>query len=327
VSLIRMCCHRAMKPRGDLGRGGQTPTQVGAKPTRGSITCHYAILSVARGDTSDDYGFALQTLACRRVHAPLSRAVENCPGNLSYRLHLKVAILRTAAENATAALAKRASARWRQDGHRMSRTQPAPTDSVFLDETPYGYGKDDSITDQTESAAVTYKEICLNGTNIPYVARAGHLVTSDLYTSQKTAKIFYVSFTATSDASSKRPITFFYNGGPGSSSVYLLLGSFGPRRIETGIHGFTPPAPYVLEDNRDCFLDKTDLVFINPVGTAYSTAIAPRKNGDFWGVDEDAQLIKQFVKRYLSTFNRWNSPKFLFGESYGTTRRSWRARN
>jgi carboxypeptidase C (cathepsin A) len=207
-----------------------------------------------------------------------------------------------------------------------TNTQSASSDSPpLLDETSYGYGKDDSIadqaiTDQAESAAVTYKEINLNGKRIPYVARAGHLVTTDSYSSQHVAKIFYVSFSAVSDTPSERPITFFYNGGPGSSSVYLLLGSFGPRRIKTCIPGFTPPAPYELVDNQECLLDKTDLVFINPVGTAYSTAIAPRKNGDFWGVDEDAQSIKQFVKRYLTAFGRWNSAKFLFGESYGTPR-------
>ena len=121
-------------------------------------------------------------------------------------------------------------------------------------------------------------------------------------------------------AASSRPVTFFYNGGPGSSSVFLLLGSFGPRRIKTSMPNFTPPAPYALEDNADSLLDRTDLVFINPVGTGYSAAIAPGKNRDFWGVDEDARSIKQFIKRYLTVYGRWNSPKFLFGESYGTPR-------
>jgi len=83
---------------------------------------------------------------------------------------------------------------------------------------------------------------------------------------------------------------------------------------------FTPPAPYALEDNADSLLDRTDLVFINPVGTGYSGAITPGKNGDFWGVDQDAGSIRQFIKRYLTVYGRWNSPKFLFGESYGTPR-------
>ena len=85
----------------------------------------------------------------------------------------------------------------------------------------------------------------------------------DQYTAQPTAKIFYVSFTANNTQASNRPVTFFYNGGPGSSSVYLLLGSFGPKRIKTKMPHFTPPAPYHLENNTDNLLDRTDLVFIN----------------------------------------------------------------
>jgi carboxypeptidase C (cathepsin A) len=198
-----------------------------------------------------------------------------------------------------------------------------PPDQPLFDATLYGYGKDDSISDSFEKAAITHKKITLKGITIRYTTRAGHLVTTDLYSAQPAAKIFYVSFTAKGDDGAdqtSRPVTFFYNGGPGSSSAYLLLGSFGPRRIETKMPSYTPPAPYVLKNNEESLLDQTDLVFINPVGTAYSTAIAPRKNIDFWGVDEDARSIKQFVKRYLTAFNRWNSPKFLFGESYGTAR-------
>src|SRR5690349_5624826 len=193
-------------------------------------------------------------------------------------------------------------------------------DQPLLDATPYGSGKDDSISDATENAAVTQHTVTIGGAEISYTARAGHLVTTDLFSARPTAKIFYVAFTANVADPSSRPVTFFYNGGPGSSSVFLLLGSFGPRRIRTSMPFFTPPAPYTLEDNQDSLLDHTDLVFINPVGTGYSTAIAPGKNGDFWGVDEDARSIKQFIKRYLTAFNRWNSPKFLFGESYGTPR-------
>jgi carboxypeptidase C (cathepsin A) len=199
-------------------------------------------------------------------------------------------------------------------------TEQAPSDQPLLDTTPYGSGKDDSITDTTESAASTQHSITIKWTKISYTARAGHLVTTDMSSAQPVAKIFYVSFTANGVAPATRPVTFFYNGGPGSSAVFLLLGSFGPRRIKTDMPHFTPPAPYSLEDNPDSLLDHTDLVFINPVGTGYSAAIAPGKNGDFWGVDEDARSIKQFVKRYLTAFNRWNSPKFLFGESYGTPR-------
>jgi len=202
----------------------------------------------------------------------------------------------------------------------VAHTRQFPSDQPLLDTTPYGSRKDDSITDTTESAAVTQHSITIGGAMISYTATAGHLVTTDMYSAQPAAKIFYVSFTANGAAPATRPVTFFYNGGPGSSSVFLLLGSFGPRRIKTDVPHFTPPAPYLLEDNPDSLLDHTDLVFINPVGTGYSAAIAPGKNSDFWGVDEDARSIKQFIKRFLTKYNRWNSPKFLFGESYGTPR-------
>jgi carboxypeptidase C (cathepsin A) len=133
--------------------------------------------------------------------------------------------------------------------------------------------------------------------------------------------MFYVSYTQDNPNPAKpRPVTFFYNGGPGSSSVYLMLGSFGPKRIQSSFPDFTPPAPYQLLDNPDSLLDRSDLVFINPVGTGYSAAIAPAKNKDFWGVDQDARSIDRFIQRYLTLYNRWNSPKFLFGESYGTPR-------
>ena len=109
----------------------------------------------------------------------------------------------------------------------------APADQPLVDTTPYGYGPDDSISDVTENAAITHHTLKLNGKSIAYTARAGHLVTTDSYSSRPGAKLFYVAFTADDAAPSSRPVTFFYNGGPGSSSVFLLLGSFGPRRIKS----------------------------------------------------------------------------------------------
>jgi carboxypeptidase C (cathepsin A) len=194
------------------------------------------------------------------------------------------------------------------------------SDQPLLDTTAYGAGPDDSITDTTENAAITHHVASFGGVPIPYTASAGHLVAVDPLSSKPAAKFFYVAFTADGQNPSTRPVTFFYNGGPGSSAVFLLLGSFAPRRIKTTMPGFTPPPPYAMEDNPDSLFDRSDLVYINPVGTGYSAAIAPFKNRDFWGVDQDARSIKQFIKRYLTAFNRWNSPKYLFGESYGTAR-------
>jgi len=199
-------------------------------------------------------------------------------------------------------------------------------DQAFFDPVAYGNGPDDTISDPAainESAAITHHTLKLNGKSLHYTATAGHLVIVDPSSSLPEAKIFYVAFTLDASAphsTSDRPVTFFYNGGPGSSSVYVLLGSFAPRRIKTAMPGFTPPAPYSMEDNTDSLLDESDLVFINPVGTGYSAAIAPRRNRDFWGVDQDAHSLAQFIKRYLTANDRWNSPKFLFGESYGTAR-------
>ena len=204
---------------------------------------------------------------------------------------------------------------------RKSATSTSPAaDRPCFDPTPYGNGPNDSVTDTGENAAITHHTLNLDGRTLAYTAYAGHLVAVDASSSKPSAKIFYVAFTLDGSTPSERPVTFFYNGGPGSSSVFVLLGSFAPRRIKTAMPDFTPPAPYTLEDNSDSLLDRSDLVFINPVGTGYSAAIAPWKNVDFWGVDQDAQSLAQFIERFLTRYNRWNSPKFLYGESYGTAR-------
>ena len=193
-------------------------------------------------------------------------------------------------------------------------------DQPYVDPVAYGNGPGDSVADATENAAITRHSIAIAGSTLAYTATAGHLVTVDPSSSRPAAKMFYVGFVLDGAARDLRPVTFFYNGGPGSSSVYVLLGSFAPMRIRTSLPDFTPPAPYRIETNPDSLLDQTDLVFINPVGTGYSGAIAPKVNKDFWGADKDAASLSQFIKRYLTANDRWNSPKYLFGESYGTAR-------
>src|SRR6202041_952695 len=103
-------------------------------------------------------------------------------------------------------------------------------------------------------------------------------------------------------------------------SIWLHMGAFGPRRVVNADHAATPPAPYKIEDNANSLLDKTDMVFIDPVGTGFSRAVGKAQNKDFWGVDQDVKMFAQFINTYLSRNNRWNSPKFLIGESYGTFR-------
>ncbi|CAJ0800842.1 hypothetical protein LMG7141_03880 [Ralstonia condita] len=201
-------------------------------------------------------------------------------------------------------------------------TAAVPPDQPYVDPNVYGTGPNDALAaDPGESAAITHHTVTIGGKSIAYTATAGHLTTIDPVTSQSNATMFYVAYTQDNpDPTKPRPVTFFYNGGPGSSSVFLLLGSFGPKRLQSSFPNFTPPAPYKLPDNPDSLLDRSDLVFINPVGTGYSAAIAPAKNKDFWGTDQDARSIDRFIQRYLTKNSRWNSPKFLYGESYGTAR-------
>jgi carboxypeptidase C (cathepsin A) len=134
------------------------------------------------------------------------------------------------------------------------------------------------------------------------------------------ASVFYVAYTLDNQDVAKRPVTFLYNGGPGSSSAYLHLGSFGPRRLVTGDPSAAPIKPFPLVDNAESLLDVSDLVFVDAVGTGYSEAIAPFNNQSFWSVDADANLFRDFVVRYLAANARQSSPKALFGESYGTLR-------
>lgn len=153
------------------------------------------------------------------------------------------------------------------------------------------------------------------GTTIPYTSRAGNIVLRD-NDGKETGYMFYTSFVK--DGGGNRPVTFFYNGGPGSSTIWLRMGSFAPMRVQTANAGNIASAPYQLVDNTYSLLDLTDLVFVDAPGTGYSRIVT--KNSDFAGVDQDGHAFTQFIKRYLTQTNRWNSPKFLFGESYGTTR-------
>ncbi len=135
-----------------------------------------------------------------------------------------------------------------------------------------------------------------------------------------TARMFYVAYSKKDAAPESRPITFIYNGGPGSSSMWLHMGALGPRRVITADDQHTRPAPYELVDNSYSLLDVSDLVFIDAPGTGFGRLFGKEKEKAFWGVDPDAHAFARFIARYLSSNQRWNSPKYLFGESYGTTR-------
>jgi carboxypeptidase C (cathepsin A) len=171
-----------------------------------------------------------------------------------------------------------------------------------------------------EESAVTEHSIKIGGQTIPYKATAATILLKN-EKDEPTALVYSTSYTR-SDVKdpSQRPIAFLYNGGPGSSSIWLHMGSFSPKRVVTTDAAPTPPAPYKLNDNPFCLLDKADLVFIDPVGTGFSHAVGKAQDKDFWGVDQDASSLAQFITTYVSRYNRWNSPKFLIGESYGTFR-------
>ncbi len=134
------------------------------------------------------------------------------------------------------------------------------------------------------------------------------------------ASMFYVPHFAKGAPAEGRPITFFFNGGPGSSSVWLHMGAFGPRRVVTLDDSHTPAAPYQVVNNDQSLLDATDMVFVDAPGTGFSRIVGHDKEKSFYGIDADAHAFSEFITTFLSKYNRWNSPKYLFGESYGTTR-------
>lgn len=135
-----------------------------------------------------------------------------------------------------------------------------------------------------------------------------------------TAQMFYVAYFKQGADAGQRPITFLYNGGPGSSTVWLHMGAFGPRRVSTPGDTHLPAAPYKLENNAYSLLDISDLVFIDMPGTGFGRLYGKDSAKAFWGVDQDGHAFARFIARFLTKYNRWNSPKYLFGESYGTTR-------
>ena len=170
-----------------------------------------------------------------------------------------------------------------------------------------------------EQASVTEHTIVLDGETVPYRATAAtmHLVNED---EEPIGSLYYTAYTRTDVDSSTRPLAFIFNGGPGSASMWLHLGAFGPRRIVVNDSGHTPPPPYDLVDNPGTLIDVADMVFIDPIGTGFSRVIGKGEGSDFWGIDEDARSLAQFIYKYVTRNERWNSPKFMLGESYGTTR-------
>jgi carboxypeptidase C (cathepsin A) len=168
-----------------------------------------------------------------------------------------------------------------------------------------------------DAAVITQHEISLNGKPLKYKAAAGQLpIKNNL--GEAEAGLFYVAYTV--DGSANRPLCIAFNGGPGAGSLWLHLGAIGPRRIRMNDDGSMPPPPYKLEDNQGTWLDKCDLVFVDPVGTGYSRATKPETARKFNGFTGDIDSVAEFIRLYLARTRRFSSPLFLAGESYGTTR-------
>lgn len=198
---------------------------------------------------------------------------------------------------------------------------PPPVETTtFTNPTVYSTDPNASLTNAPEITSVTRQQITVDGTVLSYSATVGHLNALTLGTGVAKASFFYVAYTLDGAAPATRPVTFFYNGGPGSATVWLHLGSFGPKRLVTGMPSTTAATPYPLVDNAETLLDQSDLVFVDAVGAGYSQAISPNTNRSFYGVDADGEVFRDFVMRYAIANNRVSSPKFLFGESYGGPR-------
>src|SRR5467141_2223260 len=181
--------------------------------------------------------------------------------------------------------------------------------------------KDDKKPPVPEEKIVQSKHsLKIGGQEIKYTATAGTILLK-LEDGTPKASVFYIAYTKDDVGdTAKRPVTFTFNVGPGAASIWLHLGAFGPRRVEMGDAGALLPPPYRLVDNEYSLLDATDLVFIDPVSTGYSRAVPGEPPRQFHGIEEDIQSVGDFIRLYATRNKRWGSPKFLAGESYGTTR-------
>jgi carboxypeptidase C (cathepsin A) len=166
---------------------------------------------------------------------------------------------------------------------------------------------------------VTHHQTALNGKTLSYTATAGRLPIKR-GDGKIEAEMFFVAYTLDGQEAAKRPLTFSFNGGPGSASVWLHMGALGPKRVVMQPNGFMPAAPYRLEDNPDTLLDRSDIVMVDAMATGYSRAATAELTKKFLGVKGDVQAFGEFIRLYLSRHDRWSSPLFLLGESYGTTR-------
>ena len=169
-------------------------------------------------------------------------------------------------------------------------------------------------------SSVTQHQIEIDGETVNYTATAGWLILEN-DKEEAIARFGYTAYIRDGfEDRSRRPIMFAYNGGPGSSSIWLHMGVLGPQRVVVEDEGYAPPPPAKRVDNEFSIIDVTDLVMIDPVGTGFSKPLGEAKGEDFWGVDQDIRSVGSFIKDYISLNGRWASPKYILGESYGGIR-------
>jgi carboxypeptidase C (cathepsin A) len=200
---------------------------------------------------------------------------------------------------------------------------PTPAATPAPHETPAPAAHEGSKElhfDMTEGApVVTHHQVTVGGRVLKYTATVGHLPIKDP-AGTTDALMFYVAYTLDGASPGERPLTFAFNGGPGSASMWLHMGALGPRKVVLEKEGFLPPAPYRIEDNASTLLDRSDLVLVDAIGTGFSRPATVAKGKKFWGVWGDVDSFSEFIRLYITRNERWSSPLFLLGESYGTTR-------
>jgi carboxypeptidase C (cathepsin A) len=227
----------------------------------------------------------------------------------------------TASESAKQAASKSAS---KQDKKQSSANATNPAESGKPAEPPKADANEASDKEEhydvTEvPPVITHHQLTMNGKILSYTATTGRLpIKRD--DGKIEAEMFFVAYTLDGQDAGKRPLTVAFNGGPGSASVWLHMGALGPKRVVLQPNGFMPAAPYRLEDNPDTLLDRSDIVMVDAMSTGYSRAATAELTKKFLGLKGDIQAFGEFIRLYLSRYERWNSPLFLLGESYGTTR-------
>src|SRR5437588_1935503 len=198
-------------------------------------------------------------------------------------------------------------------------TEPPKPDATEASDKDKDKDKEEHFDVSEVAPIITHHQAALNGKTLSYTATAGRLPIKR-GDGKIEAEMFFVAYTLDGQDAASRPLTFAFNGGPGSASVWLHMGALGPKRVVLQPNGFMPAAPYRLEENPDTLLDRSDIVMVDAMATGYSRAANAELTKKFLGLKGDVQAFGEFIRLYLSRYDRWSSPLFLLGESYGTTR-------